>query len=74
MATKCPRCGSKNTECINRVEQIGDGIKKYSAVAAGFALSAFGHPNLGKTIAGLPINVDIRNSIYKCKSCSHEFN
>ena len=27
MATKCPRCGSKNTECINRAEQIGDGIK-----------------------------------------------
>ena len=28
MAKKCPRCGSKNTVCINRVEQIGDGIKK----------------------------------------------
>lgn len=72
MTTKCPRCGSKNTECINRVEQIGDGIKKYGALAAGVALSAFGHPNLGKFIASPPSGT-IRKSVYKCNSCGKTF-
>lgn len=72
MATKCPRCGSQNTECINRIEQIGDCVCKYGSAVAGFALAAFGHPNLGKKIFSPPAG-NIRRSIYKCNSCGKTF-
>lgn len=72
MATRCPKCGSKNTECINRGEQAGDFICKYGSMIAGFTLAAFGHPNLGKTIFSPPQG-SIRRSVYKCKSCGKTF-
>lgn len=34
MATKCPRCGSYNTECINRVEQNMEEAVKWWRLAA----------------------------------------
>lgn len=49
MATKCPRCGSKNTECINRGKQVGGFILKIGAAAACNIIGAMvGHPNAGK--------------------------
>ena len=72
MATKCPRCGSYNTECINRIKQVGDCVRKYGSMVAGYTLAAFGHHNLGKFIFSPPEG-NIRRSIYKCNSCGKTF-
>ena len=54
MAKKCPRCGSKNTECINRGKQVGGFILKIGAAAACNIIGAMvGHSNAGKNIGGL---------------------
>ena len=73
MATKCPRCGSKNTECINRGKQVGGFILKVGAAVACNIIGAMvGHPNAGKNIGGLFAGPP-EDSVYKCNSCGKTF-
>lgn len=72
MAKKCPRCGSENTHCVNRGEQVGDFLCKYGSNIAGAALILAGHPKMGKALIG-PLSGEISRSKYKCKSCGMVF-
>ena len=73
MAKKCPKCGSKNIECINRVEQVVEFGLKFSAAAACNILgNMVGHSNLGKWIGGNFAGPP-KDSIYKCNDCGKTF-
>ena len=71
MSKNCPRCGSKNTHCINRGEQVGDFLKKNALNIVGFAVACAGHPNFGKSLLGP--SEEIVDSVYKCESCGKVF-
>lgn len=72
MAKKCPKCGSKNTHCVNRGEQVGDFLCKYGSNIAAAALILTGHPKMGNFLKG-PSTGEISRSKYKCKSCGMVF-
>lgn len=80
MFRKCPKCGSRNTYCINRGEQISDFIKKdgwkfAGAATANFIGGVIGRPDIGKSIGNMfagPLSSDV-SSIYKCQNCGKEW-
>ncbi len=73
MATKCPRCGSKNTECINRGAQVLETAARLTGAAiCELGGRALGFPNVGKYLSNR-IGVSPQASVYKCKSCGNEF-
>lgn len=70
---RCPECGSYKVYCKNRMKQVSDFVNKYGVNIAAIVLSTFGHPKLGKFLLGPIGDIEIRPSVYKCKSCRKVF-